>query len=1798
MKRIFMLMVALTIVAGLTAQQQVPKSTFQVQGFPRPDLQQQGSPEIKTSAPSSGLRATTANFTFDDIYFWVGEGSNRSALAVQWNNDRETNALVWGYNWDGSKYGVDILFAIAKEDPKFFVFADATTSGYGTAIAGVGYDANSDGVFFIKHKTTGELIYPDENGVLPHPNALGYDYDNYEAGDTEDYWYAGWYSGYWSYWLSTDGNSWSYSGLGASSRQLTDGCWDGWNASVGMGSYPWKPLTAASAPGYNTGTFLLSSTAQNSMLSLLDKKGTLSYDIYGTENPSLQLDANTYSAMPFGANMYIVSDEHLLVTDALKITKKAEINIHGGRSFVGITDRKGYLGTSNGIYVVNLGETPSLGQLITGTDAETGTLLYSKGFVFAVQKKKGIVVINTETNTVKKIIKGDYVLLTQSLDGTVWAGAGTLLSKINPETQETWKMTLPVNASLASDWRNWNAKLFFADVKTNTLYWVNAGYTANPNSVFKYEIGQPASFESPFFSLPKEAGLAFSKAAISMNYQLGQLTVSADKTTGSTISNKIYRVDTATGDVLNTFTLALNGTIENMAYPDKAAKVGLESSYTFALNAQPLDISLSGKLSDPDNLTYNITGSVRSDNETLVTAAIIDNTLTITPQTGQSGNAQLTFLATSNGTVSKKNIDMVVTRAVEGITMPYKTKELKVGSKDTLNVTFTPANATNKTLTWSRAGTAVSVSNGIVTASNIGTSTVKAVSADGNLVDSCVYTVSNQPLTNIAFNKHTSTILVNQKDTITVSFLPVDASNKSGSWTLDAPANIVQRTQSSTYCIMTGLAAGTSKLRYTSTDGSFKDSCTVTVVFNPATGFSLNENTVSLTVPAQYTSLKGTFTPANASNTKITWTSRNTAIATVNTSGTITSVAAGETWIIAQSQDDAALIDSALVKVDFIPLTNFSIASNDTLIGPNQYFYAASSFTPGDASNKAITWTSSDATIASVSASGTQGYIRGLKVGTAWIYATTNGTFKDSIQVTVDSIHVTGITVTPPKEVWKPITTSLWMPPFTVYPDNATNKTVTLKMDSSVVRLYSATMQYLKPYAVGDSWVYYATNDGGFTDSLLVHITPTITAVTLNEANQTMLVGDAVVLTANVSPEGANPNVTWISTDPTVAAVDAAGKVTALKAGVAKIIVASTDITTLQDTCDITVSNQIAENLVLNDTEKTVLTGDTWTMTSTVLPANTTNKRLTWTSSDYDVLDVDANGFIKAFKTGTAVITAYTKDGGAEQSCTVTVDTLDYTQGVFFVNEDWFGHNNSTINFLTNSGLWAYRVYQRENSGKELGCTSPYATVYGEKMYITSKQAKDPGASITGSRLAVVDAKTLKSLKEFENIAVDGSGQSVADGRAFLGVDEHKGYVGTSNGIYVYNSDAMEIGGVIAGTGSLSGDLYSAQIGTMLRVGSRVFAVHQQSGVIVIDAETDAVETTIAAPLDGSNQRGYGSIVLSKDGNIWCSVANDVSGSGNAQDYLIKLDPYTLDTTRIVLPAGYGVPNSWYAWTADGFCSSKQENKIFWKNNGGWFSSTKMYAYDIETAQAGEVYDFTNYDDGGWGLYGAGFRIDPVSNNIYAELFRNFGSKDYRVVKIDPTSKTVIAEYPMAENYWFPSIPIFPDNFAPVVADIPDSTVTKLQTFGIALKNLASDADNMEAAIVPSIVSLSDDKVLTAQIVKDSVLITPQANGECTLTIRFNSNGKTINKTLTVTVDSTTGITGTKTQIISVYPNPFTDYIMVDAAENGMATIFDLSGKMVLKANLKNGNNHIVTSALQKGVYMLNVSGYTVKIVK
>lgn len=439
-------------------------------------------------------------------------------------------------------------------------------------------------------------------------------------------------------------------------------------------------------------------------------------------------------------------------------------------------------------------------------------------------------------------------------------------------------------------------------------------------------------------------------------------------------------------------------------------------------------------------------------------------------------------------------------------------------------------------------------------------------------------------------------------------------------------------------------------------------------------------------------------------------------------------------------------------------------------------------------------------------------------------------------------------------------------------------------------------------------------------------------------------------------------------------------------------------------------------------------------------------------------------------------------------------ENVDYTQGVFILNEDWFGHNNSTINFMTSSGDFAYRIFQTANPGKELGCTSQFGTIFGDNMFITSKQPKDGGASIEGGRLNVVDAKTMKVKAQFTDI---GGG----DGRAFLGVNDSVGYIGASNGIFLFDIKNLTVGDQLKGA-SNSGGLYNGQVGMMVRTKTYVFAVQQSKGVLVIDP----LKHEIIKLIEGS----FSTLTQSKDGSVWV-------GAGSR---LLCIDPETLEETYLSLPDGLTIPDSWYAWTAGVLCASTQENAIYWTKGGGFSSGNEIYRYEIGNPSSMDKPFYTIPEKGRVLYVGAGLRVSP-DDKLYISAFENFGSINYWQYVVDAKTGRQLGCYPLEPSYWFPAMHIFPDNEAPVVKDftsieagINDAPIT------VSLKDMATDKDNIAEAIYKSVKSVSNESLLSASILGDNLTLTlkPDQTGEATVSVNFDSNGKIVTKDLKVTV--------------------------------------------------------------------------------
>ncbi len=188
-------------------------------------------------------------------------------------------------------------------------------------------------------------------------------------------------------------------------------------------------------------------------------------------------------------------------------------------------------------------------------------------------------------------------------------------------------------------------------------------------------------------------------------------------------------------------------------------------------------------------------------------------------------------------------------------------------------------------------------------------------------------------------------------------------------------------------------------------------------------------------------------------------------------------------------------------------------------------------------------------------------------------------------------------------------------------------------------------------YSVGP--VFYGESGDFLRRSFVPPSADPVRSVTLNKSSLQLLAGGEETLTAQVDAVAdADRTVTWTSSDPSVAAVDQNGTVTAVGGGSAVITAAAGNKSA---ECSVTVTVPVS-TVTLDRTELTLYVGDSETLLATVEPENATHNKVSWLSSAPSVLTVDDRGNVKAVGSGTAEITA--SADGESAGCKVTVEEV------------------------------------------------------------------------------------------------------------------------------------------------------------------------------------------------------------------------------------------------------------------------------------------------------------------------------------------------------------------------------------------------------------------------------------------------------------------------------------------------------------------------------------------------------------
>jgi len=377
---------------------------------------------------------------------------------------------------------------------------------------------------------------------------------------------------------------------------------------------------------------------------------------------------------------------------------------------------------------------------------------------------------------------------------------------------------------------------------------------------------------------------------------------------------------------------------------------------------------------------------------------------------------------------------------------------------------------------------------------------------------------------------------------------------------------------------------------------------------------------------------------------------------------------------------DTRLVPGYSPSVANSPASVQLVIDNGEITGDRQL---SATVLPTNAPNRSVTWSSQNAAVATVSASG---FVTAHSSGTTTIransvYPNVFGTTTVSVVERASSVTLnrTNLTLSVQGDVGEEFTLT-----GTVAPASATNRTIRWETnDPNIAFVYpNGRVRAVNPgtatitaYVDGSRIPVLAsctvvvqrlaTDIILDRETLALHMTGSLSET--ETVNATVFPTDAV----NVN------NVLWTSSNTNVAVVDQNGNVTSTGAGTATIRATVQGSTNVWAEAVVTVHN-MATNIVLDQSAITlIIEGDQFGMrqlVETVLPIDAINRSVTWISSDPNVATVDQNGNVTAANAGVTTISVTVNGTTLTASCDVYVVviptgiTLNYTARTLVVN--------------------------------------------------------------------------------------------------------------------------------------------------------------------------------------------------------------------------------------------------------------------------------------------------------------------------------------------------------------------------------------------------------------------------------------------------------------------------------------------------------------------------------------------------
>ena len=580
--------------------------------------------------------------------------------------------------------------------------------------------------------------------------------------------------------------------------------------------------------------------------------------------------------------------------------------------------------------------------------------------------------------------------------------------------------------------------------------------------------------------------------------------------------------------------------------------------------------------------------------------------------------------------------------------------QMNLNSSYFMPLTYTPSNVSNKTVYWYTSDSSIAtVNEGTIYAKREGEAIITAISGNRQKIAKCKVIVSKPevPLTGIKLKEENVTVEIGKTGYIGAIYNPSDASDKVLYWS-SSDESVAKVNEG----VITAIGEGKAILTATARAGGKTASCTVTVE-NPNFVHidEIKMKTEELNLNKGENGWVGvTYSPSNASNKVLTWKSSNEEVVTVR-EGNVKAVGEGKAVLTATSEDGGKTTSCIVTVVDpkFVHIDEIKMKTEELNLNKGENGWIGVTYNPSNASNKVLTWKSSNEDVAIVR----EGNVKAVGEGTVILTATSEDGGKTAsckVIVTGGKKHLENIALK---------TTTLEMKPGegkTIYveynPSDVEDKV--LYWTSNNEKVVTVREGYVKAVGEGTTTITATSRDGNKTATCKITVsdgTVKLQNIKLSSSTEILKKGEQKTIYVTYNPSNVtDKTLYWTSSDEKVATIRE-GFVKAIGDGVATLTATSRD-GEKKVSCQVVVINksQEIESISLKTTKETIEKGEEKTIYAVYNPSDVKDKTLYWISSNTSVVTVE-KGRVKAVGKGTATITAVSRDGGKTASCEITV---------------------------------------------------------------------------------------------------------------------------------------------------------------------------------------------------------------------------------------------------------------------------------------------------------------------------------------------------------------------------------------------------------------------------------------------------------------------------------------------------------------------------------------------------------------